>query len=260
MTVGNAINLALLCNMDPGKQEDAQEFLLRFFEKLEDALGRDESPTNIFAGEMTQYIRCKNINVIKERKERFYDISINVVDNCDLQQALDSFFKPVILEGDNQYRTKMHGLQDALKGQSISRLPKVLFVHLKRFEYDIETNRMRKIAKAIKFPMKLSLDRYLAFGTKNQFTTAGSPASIYKLNAVIVHDGNGSAGHYTCFARTSDSKDCDTWYRLNDNMFHEVDIDTVIMESVGADFEIHNNDDGVSQNAYILQYIISDSA
>lgn len=75
-----------------------------------------------------------------------------------------------------------------------------------------------------------------------------------------MHDGNGSAGHYTCFARTSDSKDCDTWYRLNDNMFHEVDIDTVIMESVGADFEIHNNDDGVSQNAYILQYIISDSA
>ena len=252
MIAANAINLALLCNMNPEKQEDAQEFLLRLFEKLGDDLGY-ENPTSIFAGEMTQYIRCKNVDIFKERKERFFDISVDISDNRDVQEALDEFFAPVVLEGDNQYKTEVYGFQDALKGQSICRLPKVLFIHLKRFKYDIITGSMQKFSKAVKFPMKLSLDRYLDFGT-----AVDNPGSKYELNAVILHNGNGDSGHYTCFARTCGSKDCDTWYRLDDNTFCEVDIDTVMMESVGTDSEDFKRLNGVSKNAYVLQYVIND--
>lgn len=244
--------------MNPGMQEDAQEFLLRLFEKIGDDLDSDENPANIFAGELTHYIICKTVNVTKERKEMFYDMSIDVADSCDVQEAMDKLFTPDILEGDNQYKTKDHGLQDALKGQSISRLPKVLYIHLKRFEYDIETGNMRKISKAVNFPMNLDLNRYVDVNMKNDIALKENPMfnhSNYELNAIILHHGNGNMGHYTCFARPYDAQHCDIWHRLNDEIFSEVDIDTMIKESVGGNCEIRQNADDFSKNAYILQYI-----
>lgn len=41
-----------------------------------------------------------------------------------------------VLNGDNQYQAEGYGLQDAKKGVIFTRLPPVLHLQLKRFEYD----------------------------------------------------------------------------------------------------------------------------
>ena len=252
--VGNAIPLVSLCNMQPGRQEDAQEFLLNLLESLRNDLGDQENSVNIFAGEMTNYIKCKDVMFMKESKERFHDISLDIADYSNLQDALDGFFTPVTLEGSNQYNTKTHGRQDAIKGIRISRLPKVLFIHLKRFGFDIETNEMRKIPKALEFPMNLCLDKYVDITDKVGGNVEGL-VSNYQLNAVILHDGNGDAGHYTCFVKTNDRNIHDTWYRLNDEVFGIVDTDTVMEESSGRVPNVQRSDNGISKNGYILQYV-----
>jgi ubiquitin carboxyl-terminal hydrolase 7 len=145
----NAKVLVQLCKVNPFIQEDAQEFLLKLFEKIDDdstaSNEKNGSPTDVFAGEMVQYIRCCNVNFTKERKTSFYDLSVDVVGADDLPQALDNLFTPDLLEGDGQYKTAEHGLQDASKGQYISKLPSVLYIHLKRFSYDFTMDKMRKV-------------------------------------------------------------------------------------------------------------------
>lgn len=145
----NAKMLAKVCGVNPWVQEDAQEFLLKLFEKIDndhiESEQDTESPTKAFAGQMVQYIRCKNVNVTKERRENFYDLSVDIVGAVDLEHALDNLFTPDVLEGNNQYKTADHGLQDASKGQYISKLPQVLYVHLKRFSYDFTSDKMSKV-------------------------------------------------------------------------------------------------------------------
>lgn len=139
--------LVQLCEVNPFIQEDAQEFLLKLFEKIdrESNILSKASPTDVFAGEMVQYIRCKHVNVTKERRENFFDLSVDVMDAQDLLGALDKLFTPDELEGSNQYKTSEYGLQDASKGQYISKLPHALYVHLKRFTYDFDSDKMSKV-------------------------------------------------------------------------------------------------------------------
>ena len=52
--------------------------------------------------------------------------------------SLRHFVKEELLKGDNQYNTRdeRYGKQDAKRSVRFKCLPKVLQVHLKRFEYD----------------------------------------------------------------------------------------------------------------------------
>jgi len=49
------------------------------------------------------------------------------------------------MDGDNQYRSDEHGLQDAKKGLIFTRLPAVLHMQLKRFEFDYEREQTIKV-------------------------------------------------------------------------------------------------------------------
>jgi ubiquitin C-terminal hydrolase len=138
------------CSINPFIQEDAQEFLLKILDEI-DSSAISESANHpakaSFAGEIMQYIQCDNIPYRKERKETFYDLSVDLPDseNNDLHDSLTSLFKPDILSGDNKYRAGDNGLQDAKKGISILKLPENLFIHIKRFTFDVEANQLRKV-------------------------------------------------------------------------------------------------------------------
>lgn len=49
------------------------------------------------------------------------------------------------MDGDNQYRAEGHGLQDARKGVIFTKLPPVLHLQLKRFEYDFMIDDYSKV-------------------------------------------------------------------------------------------------------------------
>lgn len=147
----NARAFMEVCGLSTGTQEDAQELLLKVFEKIEEmAAGssteaeKKANPLTHFTGEMVQYIKCKHVDVSKEKKDKFYDISIDIGKAADLNEALELHFTPDELKGENKYKTSEHGYQEATKGIYISKAPDVLYIHLKRFEYDFELDKLKK--------------------------------------------------------------------------------------------------------------------
>eukprot|EP01102_Stenamoeba_stenopodia_P009014 TRINITY_DN2643_c1_g1_i1.p1 TRINITY_DN2643_c1_g1~~TRINITY_DN2643_c1_g1_i1.p1 ORF type:complete len:939 (-),score=214.91 TRINITY_DN2643_c1_g1_i1:15-2783(-) len=100
----------------------------------------------------------------------------------------------------------------AWKKFDLWRLPKVLIIHLKRFQY---TRAFReKIGIMIDFPVtNLDLTPYLMPESPNLKSTS-SPQALYDLFAVSNHSGGLGGGHYTAFAKNADDNE---WYDFNDS-------------------------------------------
>ncbi len=69
----------------------------------------------------------------------------------DIYQSLDYYVTEELLDGDNKYDAHEYGKQDAMKGMRFNRLPPVLMLYLKRFEYDYEKLTNVKVESAIFF-------------------------------------------------------------------------------------------------------------
>lgn len=59
--------------------------------------------------------------------------------------SLDKFVAEELMDGDNQWKTDDHGLQDAKKGIKFESFPPVLQLQLKRFDYDFARDTMVKV-------------------------------------------------------------------------------------------------------------------
>lgn len=262
--LGDTRPLVSLLGVNPNIQEDAQEFLLKIFEILDDSFQSNDSavegpPTKSFRGEMIQYITCDDVAYKKERRERFFDISVDVGNGVDtLEEAFDELFTPCELTGENRYRTPDHGLQNAKKGQKISILPDVLYVHLKRFSFNPSTGALEKLSHVMRFPLELNMEKYLHENFRDICSNDGCSASAsdYLLHSVLVHEGSATSGHYKCFAHCN--FESQKWLELNDGIVSDISLDRMIEESIGgppkatSTFQINR---GISKNAYILQYV-----
>jgi len=76
-------------------------------------------------------------------------------------ESLDSFVEGEMLEGDNAYFCeKCEKKRDTLKRCTIKRFPNVLFLELKRFEFNFDTMQKFKVNDYCEFPMKLDMGKY----------------------------------------------------------------------------------------------------
>lgn len=76
----------------------------------------------------------------------------------------------------------------------VSRLPRVLVVHLKRL------GRLKKVTQHIQFDSMMEMAPYTADGRSNAST-------CYELVAVVVHLGNKRSGHYVAYVSRSRRRD-----------------------------------------------------
>ncbi len=152
------------------------------------------------------------------------------------------------LEGENQYQDSAKKKHDAKISLHFTKLPSILFIQLKRFDYDIETEAMIKVNKRVEYPEKLNLFHYI-----------NDKDSIYSLYGVIVHSGDHKFGHYYCYILCQD----DNWRKFNDNRVSKAGIADVLDSNFGGtkkEFRIRENeiviDEEVNrESAYILFYI-----
>ncbi|ETO26808.1 hypothetical protein RFI_10326 [Reticulomyxa filosa] len=93
---------------------------------------------------------------------------------------------------------------NATKRLLISKPPKVLTLHLKRFEQ--RGHRLNKVSKSVRFPLHLDISPFLTDNAKTQFakqTTEGSDnvtyRCMYQLYGVVVHLGGMGGGHYISY-------------------------------------------------------------
>lgn len=126
------------------EQQDVQEMLRVLLDKLEEGMkGKgtvDGAIKRIFAGTVKSFIRCTHVCYESSRLEEFYDIQLDVKGCKNIYESLRQYCAMEVLSkaNENQYDAgEEHGKQDAEKGVVFTRLPPVLTMHLKRFEFDM---------------------------------------------------------------------------------------------------------------------------
>ncbi|KAG1455824.1 hypothetical protein G6F55_006849 [Rhizopus delemar] len=223
-------------NLLLGRQEDAHEF----FMFLLDAFTKSYTPLNskltpqeedaglvhtIFGGKLQSQVTCNNCKANSNSYDRFLDLSVQINGEKSIQNALSRFIEADTIDGYNCDTCKQK--VRAYKQMTANEVPHNLVIHLKRFEYDMYSNGMRKIHKSVKFPETLDMAPYISKEKKVQ-------AAEYKLYAVLVHAGSScDAGHYFAYVKNPQGG----WLLINDETVHPVSINEVL-----------------SQRAYMLFY------
>jgi ubiquitin carboxyl-terminal hydrolase 9/13 len=167
----------------------------------------------LFEGTLTSETRCLTCENISQRDEPFLDLSVDLEQHSSVTSCLRRFSEEEMLCERNKFHCdNCGGLQEAEKRMKIKRLPKILALHLKRFKYTEDLQRLQKLFHKVVYPYQLRL-----FNTTDD---AEDPDRLYELYAVVVHIGGGPYhGHYVAIIKTEDRG----WLLFDDEMVEPVD-------------------------------------
>ena len=185
------------------------------------ALTHTSTPTNgsidwvhdLFEGLLTSETRCLTCENTSQRDEPFLDLSVDLSAHTSVTSCLRKFSEEEMLCERNKFHCdNCGGLQEAEKRMKIKRLPRVLALHLKRFKYTEDLQRLQKLFHRVVYPFHLRL-----FNTTDD---AEDPDRLYELYAVVVHIGGGPYhGHYVSIIKTQDRG----WLLFDDELVEPVD-------------------------------------
>ncbi len=167
----------------------------------------------LFEGTLTSETRCLTCENTSQRDEAFLDLSVDLEQHSSVTSCLRKFSEEEMLCERNKFHCdNCGGLQEAEKRMKIKRLPKILALHLKRFKYTEDLQRLQKLFHRVNYPFYLRL-----FNTTDD---AEDPDRVYELYAVVVHIGGGPYhGHYVSIIKTQDRG----WLLFDDEMVEPVD-------------------------------------
>ena len=141
---------------DSFQQQDVQELFALLFDALEVKFkGTPQAGliNAMYQGEYVDYVQCKECgNRAGSGRQKFVDIMLAIREFGETQpissieEGIHKYFKSELLDGDNQYMCeKCNKKVDADKGLQLSKVPYVLNIALKRFEYDWERDARCKV-------------------------------------------------------------------------------------------------------------------
>lgn len=167
----------------------------------------------LFEGTLTSETKCLTCEKVSQRDEVFLDLSVDLEQHSSVTSCLRKFSAEEMLCERNKFHCdNCGGLQEAEKRMKIKRLPRVLALHLKRFKYTEDLQRLQKLFHRVVYPYHLRL-----FNTTND---AEDPDRLYELYAVVVHIGGGPYhGHYVAIIKTEDRG----WLLFDDELVEPVD-------------------------------------
>ena len=167
----------------------------------------------LFEGTLTSETRCLTCENISHRDEPFLDLSVDLDQHTSVTSCLRRFSEEEMLCERNKFHCdNCGGLQEAEKRMKIKRLPRILALHLKRFKYTEDLQRLQKLFHRIVYPYHLRL-----FNTTDD---AEDPDRLYELYAVVVHIGGGPYhGHYVAIIKTRERG----WLLFDDEMVEPVE-------------------------------------
>lgn len=181
-------------------------------------------------------------------------------ENITLVDMLNSYFLPEELSENNKYFCeKCASLQSARKYLEMEKLPKYLILTLKRFTFNIQTQKRSKILTTLQYPMNFAIcsgcevcvherlpsnDSSIDKQTSNSPGNAGRTFTVtsgcqsndnYRLKSVIVHSGLSSDnGHYYCYCCEYSSDNSPNWFLMNDSRITRARVD--FLDSLGHTF------------------------
>ncbi|KAI1320905.1 ubiquitin-specific protease doa4 [Mortierella claussenii] len=223
----------------PGEDEgseadDARMEALPEFDASEIAwqryLRRDNSiVVNLFQGQFKNRLCCSKCGKTSTTYNAFMYLALPIKDKSSGRQpqtllsCLNAFVEPEVMEGDNAWNCPhCKKPRKATKQLTISRVPDVLLIQLKRFSSDGPFK--NKIKAMVQYPiLDLDLTSYLP---KRSDGGAADPA-IYDLYAVSNHSGEVSSGHYTACVR---GESPNSWINFDDSRVSPCDKSVAVSE------------------------------
>ena len=186
---------------------------------MSNTTGGTRTPTNtgwvhkLFEGTLTSETKCLTCENVSQRDEVFLDLSVDLDQHSSVTSCLRKFSAEEMLCERNKFHCDRCGdLQEAEKRMKVKRLPKILALHLKRFKYTEDLQRLQKLFHRVVYPYHLRL-----FNTTDD---AEDPDRLYELYAVVVHIGGGPYhGHYVSIIKTQDRG----WLLFDDELVEPVD-------------------------------------
>jgi ubiquitin carboxyl-terminal hydrolase 47 len=203
------------------EQHDIQELCIVLFEAITTSLQTEENfINNCFYGLSISVVKCLECSYESTKTNKFLDVSLPIRDpwekiyNKTLDEALRNFLKKEKLSGADQYKcSKCDKKVDAEKYLNFSKLPKILFLALNRFEYDVNIDGRKKINDRLEFPEEIDMSNYLT--KENQIIDENYHFDLY---AIVAHSGSARGGHYSSYIKSfEDSK----WYKFDDCFVRE---------------------------------------
>lgn len=170
---------------------------------------RRELVKELFEGKAVTATRCDECECRTERSEQFLDVSLPVEAGKSLAWAWSSQGAREHLNGENKYSCEnCHTYTEAQRWWQIAELPEVLTVHLKLFAFEAYPGAGGKVPVAMPCPVSMKLSEWCSPDCPER-------DDMYKLTAVIVHEGTGaSSGHYYSYILKPDKGG---WYIFDDN-------------------------------------------
>lgn len=209
--------------------------------------------SDLFAGQHASRLRCTTCHQTSTTYEAFYSISVEIppTGTGDIYQCLRSYCQEEMLSGDEVWKCPHCKCKRmATKQIFITRAPKILVVHFKRFSAS-KTQSARKIHTPIEFPLHgLRMDDFIISSSKQAVppdSEVPSPLDsttgpfIYESFAVLRHIGSSmSSGHYISLVRDGE-RHC--WRKFDDERVTDFD-----------PRELRGRDRLQSEQAYIVFY------
>lgn len=227
-------------NLNAAEQQDAQEFGNLFMELMERKFA-DQKNTFVskiipkqFRGRYSYATICDHCKHSSLSESTFYELDLSIQNHETLHNSLNSYFKPVPLDG--KYNcSQCKQARSAHRKIILKSLPPTLNLQLLRFVYDVQKNVRQKLNSYIIFPEILDMNPYFKDSTRprgtsfdNLYLINGSPtmkpqsekSNIYILSAVLIHRGSSPhSGHYIAHIKDRVSKD---WYKFNDDSVEKI--------------------------------------
>nr|CCA17629.1 conserved hypothetical protein [Albugo laibachii Nc14] len=163
---------------DVFQQHDVQELCRVFLDALEHSFKgtcKEDFVNELYRGTLKDYVKCCACGYESSRMDHFLDLSlvirpIGMEDNAfsvrkieSLEKALEFFLKPEVLDKENQWECdKCELKRDAIKGLKFHRLPYLLSLQLKRFDFDYNTMDRIKLHDRVTFPKYLNMNSFLS--------------------------------------------------------------------------------------------------
>jgi len=160
--------------------------------------------------------------------------------------ALQRYLEEELLSGDEKWHCeKCCRKVDTRKKIDLWKLPPVLVIHLKRFEYNSSSGAFVKIGTLLDMPLALDFSEYCSSTQKEQ--------PLYRVVCVANHSGSFDRGHYTSTCYVSGCKNQNSaaggeWHHFNDANVHRVEEHDVITEQAYVIFLARCSDPQTSRS------------
>uniref|UniRef100_A0A182W8G5 USP domain-containing protein n=1 Tax=Anopheles minimus TaxID=112268 RepID=A0A182W8G5_9DIPT len=266
------------------EQQDAVEFFMSLFESIDEglkALNCEQLMSATLGGCFSDQKICQDCPHRYSKDEPFSVLSVDIRNHSSLTDSLEQYVRGEILEGADAYHCdKCDEKVVTVKRLCVSKLPPVLAIQLKRFEYDYERVCAIKYNDYFEFPRVLDMEPYTVSGLAKlegevinvEPKQEEQGSTRYQLTGIVVHSGQASGGHYYSYILHKNYENGQKkWYKFDDGEVTECKMDDdeeMKTQCFGGDYmgEVYDNNLKRMQyrrqkrwwNAYMLFYTRND--